>query len=279
MLKTGSKFLFALSAFGLLGAALYGLTTGGDLIGVISMGYKGGVGEHLGYTALLALAVGSGFLGAMMVSYRDADPAPLAEIAATDALPRAEPPADVSYWPIVGAFGAAILVLGAVVGPGLFILGGVVLVVATFEWTVQAWSDRATGDPEVNRAIRNRLMYPIEVPALAVGVIGGIALGFSRVFLALPKLGATIAAIVLATLVFAVAAVIATRPKINRSLVSGLLLAGGLAVLVGGVVGAGVGERDFEEHGEEHSEEIEEHGDDESGSDGAETETGDEGGA
>ena len=34
------------------------------------------------------------------------------------------------------------------------------LAVVVVEWTVQVWADRATGDPEVNRAIRNRLMYP-----------------------------------------------------------------------------------------------------------------------
>ena len=28
----------------------------------------------------------------------------------------------------------------------------------------QRWSERATGDAEVNRQIRNRLMYPIEIP-------------------------------------------------------------------------------------------------------------------
>ena len=39
------------------------------------------------------------------------------------------------------------LALGAAIGTGLFILGAVVLVIAAFEWTVRAWSDRATGDP------------------------------------------------------------------------------------------------------------------------------------
>ena len=196
-----------------------------------------------------------------MAAFRDADPASLAEVSASDALPRAEPPAAPSYWPIVGAFGAAILALGAVVGTGLFILGIAVVVIAAFEWTVQAWSDRATGDPEVNATIRNRFMHPIEIPVIAVLVIGVVAVGFSRVFLALPQLGATIAAIIVATLVFAAAAVVATRPKISRSVVSGLLLAGGIAVLVGGVVGAAVGERDFEHHGTEHSEDTEEHSD------------------
>jgi hypothetical protein len=255
MSTTGFKFLFTLCGFGLVAAAAYGLSTGGDPIGVITLGYKGGVGEHAGYTILVALAVLSGALGSLMVSFRDADPASVAEVAATDALPRAEAPAGPSSWPVVAAFGAATLVLGAATSATLFVLGAIILVIAVVEWTVQAWADRATGDPEVNRTIRNRLMYPIEMPAIAVLVIGGVAVGFSRVFLALPKTGATIVAIVVTTLVFAVAVVVALRPKISRSVVGGILLAGGLAVLIGGVVGAAVGEREFEEHGEEHGEE------------------------
>ena len=39
-----------------------------------------------------------------------------------------------------------------------------VLGAVAIEWTMQAWSDRATGDPAVNREIRNRVMLPIEVP-------------------------------------------------------------------------------------------------------------------
>lgn len=263
MSTTGSKFLFALSAFGLFAAVLYGLTTDGEILGVLSGGYKGGVGEHVGYAILVAVGLAAGVLGGVLSAFRDADPAPVAQIAATDTLPRAEPPSGPSYWPVIGAFGAAILLLGAVAGAPLFVLGAVIVVVAIVEWTVRAWSDRATGDPEVNRLIRNRLMYPIEIPAIAVLVIGGVALGFSRVFLAASKNGATVIAIVLSTLVFGLAAVVATRPKLNRSVISAIVLAGGLAVLVGGVVGAAVGERDFEHHGEEHV--------DESGGDGAVT--------
>jgi hypothetical protein len=268
MFTSGSRFLFTLCGFGVLAAWIYGLSTGGDVIGVLSLGYKGGVGEHSGYTILLAVAAVAGVLGGLMAAFRDADPASVGELVAADALPRAEAPTTPSYWPVVGAFGGAIFVVGSVTGAALFVLGAVVLVIAIVEWTVQAWSERATGDAEVNRAIRNRLMVPVEIPVIALLVIGGVALGFSRVFLALPQLGATIAAIVVATLVFGIAVYVALRPKINRSLVSGLILAGGLAVLIGGVVGASFGERDFEEHGEEHgeehSEEIEENG--ESGS-------------
>lgn len=256
MSTTGSKFLLALAAFGLLGAALYGLGTGGDPIGVISVGYKGGVGEHSGYAVLLSLAVVAGALGGLMAAFRDADPVSLAEVSSEGTLPTAPAPRTPSYWPLVGAFGAVITALGLVVGTGLFILGVVVLVVALFEWTVRAWADRATGDDDANREVRDRFMRPVEIPVIAVGVIGGLVLGASRVFLALPKLGATFGAIIVATLIFVVATVVALRPKVSRSVVGAVLLAGGLAVVVGGIVGAAVGERDIEPHGGE----TEEHG-------------------
>ena len=46
MVGTGSRLFFALAAIGLLGAAAFGLASGGDPVGVMSLGYKGGVGEH-----------------------------------------------------------------------------------------------------------------------------------------------------------------------------------------------------------------------------------------
>ena len=105
------------------------------------------------------------------VALRDADPDATAALQASDVLPEVAPPASASPWPMVGAFGLVVTALGLVVGPGLFVLGLVLLAVTAIEWAVQVWADRATGDPEVNRAIRNRLMAPLEIPVGAVLVI------------------------------------------------------------------------------------------------------------
>ena len=142
--------------------------------------------------------------------------------------------------------------LGLVVGSPLFVIGLVGLAIVTVEWAVQAWSDRATGDPEVNRAIRNRMMYPVEIPAIAVLGIGVFVLSISRLLLALPEGGAYVVFGVVPAVVLGVGWLIAVRPKVSRSLVAALLLVGGLAVLAGGVVGAVHGEREFEE---EHTKE------------------------
>ena len=63
MFTWASKYLFSLAGVSLLSAALYGLISGGGAIGVISAGYKGGVGDHVGYTVLVALGIVTLFLG------------------------------------------------------------------------------------------------------------------------------------------------------------------------------------------------------------------------
>ena len=83
----------------------------------------------------------------------------------------------------------AVLVIGLAVGPIMFTIGMVGLAICLVEWAVRSWSDRATGDPEVNRSIRNRFMQPVEIPALAVIGIAGMVLAVSRILLALPKIG------------------------------------------------------------------------------------------
>ena len=58
---------------------------------------------------------------------------------------------------MTGAFGAGLVVLGLVISNVLFMVGCFLLVGVLVEWMVLAWSDRATGDPEVNRRLRRRM--------------------------------------------------------------------------------------------------------------------------
>ena len=71
----------------------------------------------------------------------------------------------------------------------VFVLGLLGLTICLVEWSARAWADRATGDAEVNRSIRDRLMHPVETPIAAVLGIGLIVLAVSRILLALPKIG------------------------------------------------------------------------------------------
>jgi len=253
MIKTGSKFLFGLAAFGLVTAILYSGFTGNHQIGVdtllgpLSFGYKGYVGDHVGYSILMGLSVVSLFLGIFLAALRDTDPEAEAQLLGLDTVPDAEPPVSPNYWPVVAAFSAGSVVLGLAVTPALFVIGTVGLVICLVEWAVRAWSDRATGDPEVNRSIRHRFMNPIEIPVLAVLCIGGVVLAVSRILLALPKTGSYLVFGLVPLLIFVVGTLIVLKPKMSQSVIAGLLLVGGIALLAGGVVAA--------IHGEHHTEE------------------------
>lgn len=264
MFTTGSKFFFGLSLFGLVLAAAYGIATAGTtlslvtFIGVATLGYKGGVGEHVGYTLLVGLAGASAFMGCVVAAFRDADARSQAELVDAERPPAAAAPQGASYWPIVAAFAVATLALGLVVSSTLFVLGLVALLVVLVEWMVKAWSERATGDPEANRAVRNRIMNPVEIPGIALIGIALVVLAFSRVLLALPKTGSTVIAIAVPALILAVGATIATRPRVGSTLVAVVCLLGGIGLLAGGVIGAAVGEREFEDHSGEEAEETDE---------------------
>lgn len=244
MVSTGSRLFFALSAFGLIGAIVYGIGSGGDFLGTICLGWKGGVGEHLGYSLFVTVFFGSLVTAGVLVAIRDADPA---VASATDAVPEVVAPTGVTPWPLVGAFGALIGLLGLVISELLFVLGIVLVVVAIVEWAVSAWADRATGDPEVNRAIRNRLMSPIEIPVAAVLVIGFIVVGLSRLLLAVsPHVAVAIGTAIL-VLIVAGAVLAMSRPQKAGTIITVLLLIGGLAVVGAGIGGIVAGARDFHE--------------------------------
>lgn len=259
MLKTGSKFLFALSAFGFVAAVLYAAGTANHslgmdaIVGPLTFGYKGYVGEHSGYTILMSLSAAAMFLGIFLSALRDADPEAEAQVVGLDTVPAAVVPNTVNYWPVVAGFSLAAVVLGLAIGPTMFVVGFVGLTITTVEWAVRAWADRATGDVEVNRTIRNRFMYPVEIPGMAILGIGGFVLAVSRILLALPKLGSYLVFGLVPVAILAVGALIVLKPKLSQSVIAGLLLVGGLAILAGGVVAAAAGERKHEEkHEEKH---------------------------
>jgi plastocyanin/uncharacterized membrane protein (DUF485 family) len=153
-------------------------------------------------------------------------------------------------WPAMAAVGLGVAAVGLAVGNLLLYLGLLLLVAAGIEWMVQAWSERATGDPARNRELRNRIMFPFEIPVLAAAVIAVVIIAFSRVLLAVPKAGSTIFAIVVAALILAAAFLVTSRPRLSSSLVTGVVVLGAVGLLAGGVIGGVAGEREFEAHGE-----------------------------
>lgn len=261
MFKTASKFLYGLAAVGLVTAVGYAAVTSRHkagmetVLGPLTLGYKGTVGDHAGFAVLMGLSAVALFLGIVLSALRDADPDAEAQVLGLEVVPDVEAPVDANPWPVVAAFSAGAVALGLAVGPPLFVIGMVGLAVCTVEWAAHAWSDRATGDPAVNRAIRHRLLHPVEVPAIAVLCIGGLVLAVSRILLALPKTGGYVVFGVVPAVILAIGYLIVSRPKLNQSVVAALLLVGGLAVLAGGVAAAIHGEREVE-HEVEHEPEA-----------------------
>ncbi len=254
MFTWGSKYLFAISLFGLLAAVAYGLVTGGDLVGVLSAGYKGGVGAHFGYTVLLFAAATAFVLGTIAVIARDGDAEDMAALAGTDIVPAVTQPADPAFWGLLSAFGLASVIIGVSLERVFLYLGVAVFFVVLIQWMVHAWSDRASGDPEVNRVIRQRVIGPIEVPLMATLGVAVVVLGISRIFLAAPsKVWSVVAGTIITVILFG-AAVLLSKVQVKRSVMSAIIVVGAFAVLAGGIVGAAVGERDFH-HGDEHSSE------------------------
>ena len=197
----------------------------------------------------------TGALAVVLVMTREGDAASASDRVGTDSILTVSTPRASSFWGPLAAFGIACMIVGLAVSQAFVILGIVVLSVVTLQWLVLAWSDRATGDDEVNEVLRNRLLGPFEIPMLALLGIAVMVIGLSRVLLAVPEIGSTAIASVVAALIFGVGVAMAkTSP--SRSIISGVVAVGAVAVLAGGIAGAVVGEREIVHHGEhgEHSE-------------------------
>lgn len=257
MITTGSKFFYGLAALLVVTAVVYGYSTGGGNVGPVSLGYKGAVGELIGYTILMGAGFAAAFVGFAVTAFRDADPEAGAELLGIDAPPVPTVPGT-SYWPIVGAFGAVVTVVGLVLNNVFFVAGLIALGAVAIEWTMQTWAERATGDPAVNREIRNRIMFPLEVPIAGALAIAVLIIGYSRVFLALSAANAVWAALAIAAIIFFVGTLLASRPTLRTDLVAGLLVVLAVATIGFGIFAAMAGERDFEHHGEEEGDRSEE---------------------
>ncbi len=254
MFTTGFKFFFGLFAAFCAAALVYGYTTGGDHVGPLSLGWKGGVGDHIGYGVLVALAGVSLTISLVLVSFRDADAAAQAHLQNLAEVLTDQPVA-ASFWPVVASFGVGAAAVGLVLHPMVFVLGLALIVLSLVEWTMDAWADRATGDTAVNRELRNRIMAPIEIPVVGALAIGVIVLAASRILLTVSQLEAVAVAGVVSALILGGAWVYASRPGLGRRLVRVLGTVGALLLLIGGVLAAVAGERDFHHHDDETHEE------------------------
>lgn len=260
MITRGSKFFYGAAATAFFAAVLYGFLTGASdhagvlgvfskgavvnsIVGPLTFGWKGWVGDRVGYSILMGFAAVMAALGGFSTAFRDGNAEAVAQVQHVGANPPVLVPAGLSYWPLVAAFGTGVTIVGLAVDPVFFVVGVVLLVIATVSWTVRAWAERATGDQSTNRELRLTLMDPLEIPVLSVLVAAVVILSISRLLLAVPKGAATFVIIIVAVAVFGGAFILASRPELKRSLVIAVLLVGGLLLIGAGIAGGVAGER------------------------------------
>jgi MFS family permease len=220
------------------------------VLGPLTVGWKGAVGDHLAYSVLLGVAVVAAFVGILLTAFREADASAVAQVVDLESAPLTRAPLGANYWPIVSVFAVATLLIGlSISSQNLAIAGAIVLGAAALVWTMRAWAERATGDERVNVEMYQQMVEPIRLPVLSIVLIAIVAIGFSRVLLALPSTGSSSLVFGVVAFVFLLGAIgVALKPRISRSVIVLLLFGLGLLIVVGGIVGAAVGARDFHEH-------------------------------
>lgn len=271
MITRGSKYFFGGAIVAYVAALVYGFITGasvhggvisvfqhGDvvnsIVGPISFGWKGWVGEHVGYSTLMAFAAISAVLGGFTVVFRDGDAESLVGLQGADTTPdkadlRVMTPQGLSPWPIVSAVAIGLIVVGVVYSTPTWVIGAVLLVLAGFQWTVRSWSEQLTTDPVRNAELRAKLMSPYNVPGAAIVLIALVMFLMSRILLALPSIGAVFVIIATAAAAFVVAILLSGRPDLRRTVLIAALVAGGLVLVIAGIAGGIAGNYHGDEGG------------------------------
>jgi len=232
MFTTGSKLLIGSSVIASVAAALYGVTQKGTL----------------GTIGLVSAAVALVFLAAINVYVRDSNVSAMDPDAHATA-PAARPAPSPSLWPLASGLGATMVAVGVVTFPAITILGLIVLLAATAEWLVQAWSERASADPAYNATVRERIAHPLELPIMGAIGIAVIIYSISRVMLGLPsKTGAVVAFVVLAALVLLVGTLTSVRRRLSTGTIAGVCSIALVAVIASGAAYGLNGERTTHHH-------------------------------
>ena len=254
MFTPAFRFFAGLATASLVAAFVVGFTSETQtpmdrILGPLTMGWKGSVGNHFAYTFFLGLFATAAGLAGILVAFRDADPEAEAQVVHTESVPLTRAPAGNNYLPALGSFGFVLALVGLASGNHILIGGGLVVVVAVaFTWTLRTWAERATGDDTVNAELYHRFVDPLRTPIVAIVCIALVVLGLSRVLLAVSKTGSVIVFGIVGALFFIVAAVLALYPKSTKTITTIIVVLGALAILVAGIVSAFVGERDLEHH-------------------------------
>jgi hypothetical protein len=234
MLTTGSKLFLGATLLSIVAAIVFGLSRSG------SEGW-------LGVLALLSAATAFAFMFGINYYTRDGNVSAMSEHDARDAA-AAQPPAGHSMWPVIAAVGVGAIAVGAASKPVVFKAGVVVVLAAAVEWMVQAWSERASADPEYNADLRKRMLHPVEFPILAAVGLGVVIYSFSRIMLWINKSGGPVVFVIAGGIVLFGGFLIAARPTIKSGVITGVCAVAALGLVATGALMALDGQRTIAEH-------------------------------
>jgi hypothetical protein len=219
MFPAGSKLFLGLTAAAGAGFVLYGFLQEWGALGVVGLG-----------TAAVALA----FLAGVSLYTRDADVSAMDDTAIATAA-AGQPAPRASGWPLLGAIGGGLLVIGLVTDKRWFVAGVAVLLVVTVEWMVMGWADRASADTAYNRSVRGRILQPLEMPLLGAAGLAMLIFSFSRIMLrAETNLGPALF-VGVAGLVLMFGFIFGARRRPSRALMATLCVVGAV-VFIGEVI-------------------------------------------
>lgn len=259
MFTTAFRFFAGLAVFSLIAAFVVGFTSENQslmdrIIGPLSLGWKGSVGNHFAYTFFVGLFVAAATLAGLLIAFRDADPEAEAQVVHTESVPLTRAPSGINYLPALGALSFVLLLIGAATeSTGLMYAAVAVLLVVAFTWTLRTWAERATGDDHTNAELYHRFIDPFRVPVVSLLVIAIVAVGFSRVLLAVSKVASVWVFGLVSLVFFLVAILLALKPSVARWLTTAVVVIGVIAIIAAGIAGAVIGEREIKHHGEDHS--------------------------
>ena len=254
MFTTAFRFFAGLAIFSLIAAFVVGFTSETQslmdrVLGPLSLGWKGGVGNHFAYTFFVGLFAAAAALAGLLIAFRDADPEAEAQVVHMESVPLTRAPSGVNYLPALGALAFVLLLIGVATETGRLTYAAVaVLLVVAFTWTVRTWAERATGDDHTNAELYHRFIDPFRVPVISILLIGLVAIGLSRVLLSVSKVGSVWVFGLVALVFFLVAVLLALKPSSAKWVTTAVVVLGAIAIIAAGIAGAVVGERDFDHH-------------------------------
>lgn len=254
MFTPAFRYLAGLSVFSLVAAFVVGASSQtappmSRFLGPLTLGWKGGVGNHFAYALLVGIAVAAAALAGLLVAFRDADPDAEAQVVHAESVPLTRAPAGINYLPALAGFAFVLLLVGLATESGsLAWVSIAILVAVAITWTLRAWAERATGDDATNAELYQRFITPFRLPVVSVLSIAVLVIGLSRLLLAVPKTASVVVFGLVALLFFIVAVALALRPEKSRSIATVLIVLAALVVIAAGIAAAVHGEREFEHH-------------------------------